>query len=559
MTSRIEPERTAHCARPVGNGDTAEHVWMAAILAAALLLRLYRIDQPLVDAFSWRQASTAMIAENYFRTNWNIFFPEVNWTGPGPNYQGREFQTITYLAALLYTVIGQHDWVGRGIAAAFAVWGVYALYRLVRLVWDPERALVAAAVLAVLPGSVFIGRSFLPDPVMVSLVTTSLWLFVLWLRTARTPVLLLASTIGALGFLTKITGLVVGLPMLYAIYSFVGVRDVLRPRWLAGVTLYGVLTLGSVTAYYLWARHLALTYPPHHFAGAGNWVWDAGFGNWIRQGYFLPKLADHVRVWLWTTPFAVLILIGLMTPVHPIAAGDHTQRPTAPWFFHWWFGAVIIFYLFAAREIVDNPWNLHILNPAVAALSANAIVGVVHVAGWQTAARLRSIAAAAAFALALVYAPYALRWMYYPYAEESYRLGREVAHATPPDALVVSLARDLGDPALLYYSRRRGWVFPPARPNSRWGYLPDDDAESTRLLGELQHEGAAWVAVVQSQWDRIRDEHRQFHDHLVTVCTELHSLDAGLLCRLDDSAPGASPGAAPLSAARISVGGNERE
>jgi 4-amino-4-deoxy-L-arabinose transferase-like glycosyltransferase len=541
-------------------GDLRGTFWLAAILFAALVLRLYRIDQPLVDAFSWRQSSTAMIAENYFLSSWNIFFPEVNWTGPGPNYQGREFQTITYLSALLWALLGQQDWIGRLVAALFSVWGVYALYRLVALVWDIERARVAAAVLAVLPGSVFVGRSFLPDPVMVSLVTTSLWLFVLWLRTGRTAVLLLLATAaGALGFLTKITGLIVGLPMLYAIVALIGVRSALRRRWLVGLSAYGVLTLGSVAAYYLWARHLALTYPPHHFAGAGNWVWDAGVGDWIRQGYFLPKLTDHVRVWLWTMPFAVLIGIGLVLPprriVHDRAGTPEAGgRDAAPWFFHWWFAAGVVFYLFAARELVDNPWNLHIISPAVAALAASAVVRGLDIVGWRGRFRLRSLVAMAALVGACLYAPYALRWMYHPYAGESYRLGGAVARVTPPQALVVSFAGDLGDPTLLYYSRRRGWVFPPARPNSAWGKLPDDDAESVRLLGELQAEGAAWVAIVESQWARLQQERPRFHEHLVGVCVEVQMLDAGRLCRLAAGPEHASvPGSPPAIRAAASV------
>ena len=145
-----------------------------------------------------------MMAENYYRTNWNIFYPEVNWNGPGPSYQGREFQTVTYIAALLYGVFGQQDWVGRSVVVAFGVWGIFALYQLVRRVWDEERALAGAAVMALLPGSIFIERSFLPDPAMVALVVTSLWMFVAYLQTERLRYLVLAGVIGAWGLLTKI-------------------------------------------------------------------------------------------------------------------------------------------------------------------------------------------------------------------------------------------------------------------------------------------------------------------------------------------------------------------
>ena len=62
-----------------------------AVVAAGMMLRAGHLTQPLVDAFSWREASTAMMADNFRTGSWNILYPEVSWTGPGPSYQGREF------------------------------------------------------------------------------------------------------------------------------------------------------------------------------------------------------------------------------------------------------------------------------------------------------------------------------------------------------------------------------------------------------------------------------------------------------------------------------------
>jgi hypothetical protein len=70
------------------------------ILIFAAALRLRHIEQPLTDAFSWRQSSTAMMADNYYQRNRNILYPEVSWSGPGPSYQGREFQTVSYFTGL---------------------------------------------------------------------------------------------------------------------------------------------------------------------------------------------------------------------------------------------------------------------------------------------------------------------------------------------------------------------------------------------------------------------------------------------------------------------------
>jgi 4-amino-4-deoxy-L-arabinose transferase-like glycosyltransferase len=511
-------------------------VVLLAILLVAAALRLLHIDQPLVDAFSWRQASTAMMAENFLHTDWNIFFPEVNWTGPGPNYQGREFQTVTYLAALLYTLLGQHDWIGRAVAVTFGVWGVAALFLLVRRVWDEERALVSASVLAVLPGAVFIDRSFLPDPAMVALVTTGLWLFVLYLQTERLRFLLLAAMVAAWGFLTKIPGLIIGLPMLYATFSCFGVRRTLFGDRLPAMATFAVLTLGPVTAYYLWARHLALSYPPYHFAGAGNWVWDAGVGSWLADMYFLPRLANRFYGWLWTPLGIALVGIGLATPFLRLwhAAGDapepaESARPV--WLFHWWMLAGLIYYLIGARELVNNPWNFHILNPAAAALAG---VGVVSLAN-TVAPRRGLIARGSALLLwgtLLLTGQLALRWMYHPYAEHGRALGLALRELTSPGELVVTIAGDPGDPVAILYSGRRGWVFPPARPAASWGAMPEDDEAAIRMLDELRAEGASWFGYVKIGGIDLLTDHPAFAEHLERTCEDAAESEAWYVCQL---------------------------
>jgi Dolichyl-phosphate-mannose-protein mannosyltransferase len=189
------------------------------ILATATFFRLIYIDQPFVDMFSWRETEDATIADNFSRGHLNIFLPEVSWNGPGPNYVGYEFQLTTYLAALLYRFFGQSDWIGRSISVAFGLWGLFAFYNLVRRAFNEKQALVSCAVFAVVPGGIFVDRSFLPDPVMVSLVVTSFWMLLAYLQDRRTRYLGLAILTGIFGLLTKISGLIVGIPVRYAILS----------------------------------------------------------------------------------------------------------------------------------------------------------------------------------------------------------------------------------------------------------------------------------------------------------------------------------------------------
>lgn len=495
--------------------------WLIAILVTAAILRLYQIDQPFVDATSWRQSDTATIADNFYRGNWNIFYPEISWNGSGQNYVGYEFQTITYLAALLYRLLGQHDWIGRSIAILFGLWSIFALYQLLRRVWDEKHALVGAAVMAILPGGVYVDRSFVPDPVMVSLVLTSVWLLVAYLQTARLHYLLLASLIGMWGFLTKVSGIFIGIPMLYATLAILNHKQGLRSKQFVAVCIATVLTLIPVGAYYLWAMHISRTYPPYYIAAGNYWVWKFGLRHFLEQNYFLPRFYWQLK-WFWTIPTIALVVVGLFLPP-PQAGRDRESRQLcaneigkAPWIFHWWLLGFGVYYLIAAQGLVENPTNLNIVNPAAAALAANSLV-------WLSSFASRKAGLAASFALIAVILLTVIGvghkklkdFALYPWAENGYKLGVALRQATQPTDLVITLASTSGDTVAVYYSQRRGWTFPPAYTGSTLDWSKEiNDKEAIELLKELVNKGADWLGIVEDQKSKLWKENPQLVKYL---------------------------------------------
>jgi 4-amino-4-deoxy-L-arabinose transferase-like glycosyltransferase len=466
------------------------------------------------------------MADSFYYGNWNIFYPGVSWNGPEPNYQGMEFQTVTYIAALLYVIVGQHDWVGRSVAVTFGLWGIFALYQLVRRVWDEKHAIASAAVMALLPGSIFIDRSFLPDPVMVALVVTSFWLLVAYFQTDHLHYLFLASIIGTWGFLTKISGLIVGIPTIYAMLTILGYKRRLHPRKLSTMGIAAVFTLAPVIAYYLWARHLSLTYPPYHIAAKENWLWDGGLAQWLSQNYFLPGLSHHFQVWMWRSPVIVLVLFGLLFPPFREERGQaykSDQPPMnlsgkTPWLFHWWLLAGIIYYFIGAKELVHNPWNFHIINPAAAALVGH---GIIVITSFTT--RIARPSAAMLIGAILLFSigmsgQKGLSYMYYPYAQEAYKLGLALRQMTQSGDLVVTMANAIGDPVAIYYSQRRGWIFPPVGSGKTWTQLPEDDNKAIRLLDGLRAQGAGWLGIVNEHRDDIWKNHPLLAEYIEHTC-----------------------------------------
>jgi 4-amino-4-deoxy-L-arabinose transferase-like glycosyltransferase len=507
------------------NSTRSRWLPIVCILLVATLLRLYHIRQPFVDVFSWRQASTAMMAENFFLRNSNILYPEVNWTGPGPNYQGREFQTITYISALLYRIVGQQDWIGRGVAVLFGVWGIWALYQLVRRVWDEKHALAAAAMMTILPGCIFIDRSFLPDPVMVALVTTSLWMLVAYLQTNRNFYLLLAAIIACIAFLTKLPGLLAGFPMVYATIAMLAAKKELSVKRLSMMALVGIGVLLPVATYYLWARHLSLSYPPYHFAGSGNWLWDEGVKAWIQKKYFLENFYDILEYWLWGIAGIALVFIGLMFPppnLHTKQVRLHNSSfVTTPWLFHWWLAGCAFYYFIGAQELVRNPWNFHIYDPVAAIFAGRALILLTTMAPVAAGGTVPVSFSRLAVILAITgFCSYRLlkTELYANYAERSYKLGLALAKVSKPEDLVVTIPEDIGDPVAIYYSKRRGWVFPPAIKHWAPKDLPQQDEESIKLLEDLRRQSADWFGIVATHYKDIQENHPLLAQHINKTC-----------------------------------------
>jgi 4-amino-4-deoxy-L-arabinose transferase-like glycosyltransferase len=490
---------------------TDSKVLLFILLVLALLLRLYDVTQPFNSAFAWRQCSTAMMAENYYKGNWNIFYPEVSWVGPGPGYQGREFQLVTYITALLFNVFGLHEWVGRLVVIFFGVWGVFALYQLVQRIWGDKHALAAAFVMTVLPGSIYVDRSFLPDPAMVSLITTSLWQWVAYLQTDKKKHLCLAGLFGCLGFLTKITGMVVGLPMLYAVYIVFESTGWPRKK-IRMLVLTAASVLLPVISYYVWARYLSLTYPPYHFAGQDNWIWNDGILNWLKEKYFFERNYFHLETRLWGTPFIILSLMGLIVSLMRKRLRSYTDHiyPTGssfPYLFHVWLLGCLLFYLIGARELSYNPWNFHVFSPVIAIFSGRAIVFIL------SSGRNRMIGFlqfAFVFVVIAITNFHLLKNLFrYPYIVADYQMGKALQTAIKPGDLVVTFAADPGDPTSIFYSGARGWVFPPY--GSELGaQLSTDDRKNIASIEDLRRKGAGWFGIVNEHYTDIKANHPEF-------------------------------------------------
>jgi hypothetical protein len=152
------------------------------ILVLGFLVRLYKIDTPLGDWHSWRQADTASVAREYVKNGIDLLHPRYMDLSAIPSgkdnpqgYRMVEFPLIAALVATLFNVlpndlmtINDIHILFRLVNVIFSVGSIYLIYRIVKRLDDEKTALIAASVFAFLPYNIFYSRVVCPNPPLSS-------------------------------------------------------------------------------------------------------------------------------------------------------------------------------------------------------------------------------------------------------------------------------------------------------------------------------------------------------------------------------------------------------
>lgn len=354
-------QRTATAALDYTPADSkAQQKWVYAVLVLIVLvgvgLRLVQINQSFVDKWSWRQADVAMIAANFYHHGYDIFHPQIDWAGKAPGYVGTEFPLVPYLAAGLYGIVGQHDWVGRSLSVFFFALSVPLLFALVRRISScPRTALLATAIYIMLPLNIFAGRSFMPDMASLTFSLAALWAMSHWLDQPRSVILALGTIMYiSLALLIKAPAGIIGLPLACLAWQRYGWGFLKRwELWLAAL-----VPLSLTAVWYIHAYLISLEYPPYHDFGSG--------------GLGLVSLDYYSNV-------ARITFVHGLTPIVSLAALAGlfflTYRNPARWTFHYWLAAIVFFVIIAGPGN-RHPWYRLPLTPVAAALAAAAVIGL---------------------------------------------------------------------------------------------------------------------------------------------------------------------------------------
>ncbi len=421
------------------------------ILAAALVLRLKGIHNPILDHPGWRQGDTAAIARNFATIEYNPLHPQVDYNGPPPNYVELELQIVPFLAATVYKMFGVHEIAGRAVSIAFSLATVGVLYLFGRWLFASEVAgFTAAIVFALYPGSVYYGRTFTPDATMIFFTTAALYATARWIfddGTWSRP-LAGATALCALALLAK--------PVAAAALVAVPCMMIERSGFAGAARKPQNWTLLALTA---------IPYAAYdaYVSSIAQWHWASG----ITRKHVVPLLKEHLSSFggfvaglqtLWSRLGMLTgTMMGVPGVVIALAGIALAPRSRSRALLYGWLGGALL-YTFAVVAYEKVDYYLFIFLPLGALWSGGLAARLAAALPAQRAPRVAAACGAALLLAAMLLSSRSAVAAYYGYKKQNYAAARALDATLDKNALVV-----MGhyDPSILYYIDRKGWQEDP--------------------------------------------------------------------------------------------------
>ena len=199
---------------------------LALVLFLGTLLRLYKINIPLADLHSWRQADTAAVARNFVKSGFDLLHPlyddlsNVQSGQENPKgYRMVEFPIYNSIFAKLYQIWPSTPievW-GRVVSIFFSLVVISVIYYLTLKEASRTAAFFASLIYAVFPFFIFFSRVVLPETAALGF--SMLSIFLLYLNPSSAILYLGSAIFFAAALLVKPTTIFFALPLAYLFFK----------------------------------------------------------------------------------------------------------------------------------------------------------------------------------------------------------------------------------------------------------------------------------------------------------------------------------------------------
>lgn len=421
------------------------HILFFCILVGALAARLYRINNPIADWHSWRQADTASVTRTYATQGINIFFPryhDISTVQTGEfnpeGYRLVEFPLYNAIHANLflnYPVFSLEIW-GRLLSIFFSLISTFLLFLISKRFMGKWGGILASFFYAFIPFNIYFTRVILPEPMSIALGLLSIYLFIRFYDTGKFVWLFSSGLVLALAMLIKPFVFFYLLPMAYLTHQKYAVKKVFKNANLLIPFLLFIFSI--VIPFLLWRVWI------NNFPEGIPFYWWMFNGDKIR---FKPSWWR----WIFGERLGHLILGGW--GLIPFTFGIIEKNKS--FFIHFFLLGVFSYVSIFATVNVRHDYYQTVIIPAIClALAEGCMVLWTSKVFNKVLARLVLI-----FSIVVMFLTGALQ------IKEFYKInhpeiliaGEVVNRLTPKDSLVIAPYN--GDTAFLYQTGRWGWPY----------------------------------------------------------------------------------------------------
>ena len=411
---------------------------VSLILLLALLLRLYRIGNPVADWHAFRQADTASVTREYVKADkidlLRPKYQDLSDIQSGfdnlEGYRMVEFPFINGLLAILLKTFKNWDLVllSRLASVFTSLLTTVVLYKLVKEISGQKTALLSAFVYAVLPYSVYYSRVVLPEPYFLFFSTLSIWQFYLFAKTKKTSSYLISLIALVLAALLKPFVVFLAPVYLMILWQFRRSKIFLDPR----VYLLPILAFTPMFVWREWIKNFPTGIP------VSNWLFN-GNGIRLRPAWFR---------WLFYERLTKLFLgyFGLIFLFANLLKKDKSFYLYGAW----WLG-ILLYFIVIATGNVQHDYYQNLILPIVTISVARGAIIIYE----KLNKKIALPAIISIFALSLFFAWKQVGGYFNVNHWEYIKTGNTVDKLIDPKALVIAPA--MGDTQFLFQTNRRGW------------------------------------------------------------------------------------------------------
>lgn len=412
--------------------------FLSLILLLALLLRLYRINNPLADWHAFRQADTASVTREYVKAEKiDLFRPKYqdlsNIQSGADNLEGYrmvEFPFINAFLAIFLRTFKDLDLVlfSRLASVFTSLLTILVLYKLVKEISGKKTALLSAFVYAVLPYSVYYSRVILPEPYFLFFSTLSIWQFYLFAKSRKNSNYLVALVGLLLAALLKPFVVFLAPVYLMILWQFRKDKVFLDLR----VYLLPILAFAPTLIWREWIKNFPTGIP------VSDWLFN-GNGIRFRPAWFRWLFYERLTK-LFLGYFGVLFLLANLL-----------KKDRGLYLYGaWWLGVIIYFVVIAAGN-VQHDYYQNLILPIVSISVARGIMIIYEKLNKEIALPVIMLIST----LSLFFAWRQVAGYFNVNHWEYIKAGKAVDKLVDPKALVIAPA--MGDTQFLFQTNRSGW------------------------------------------------------------------------------------------------------